>query len=55
MHPTRSILEGSVEYEQALTEGGRFSAGAEGYYDVALRRVDYDFYLRLEIALDREF
>ena len=55
MHPTRSILEGSVEYEQALMTGGRFSAGAKGYYDLSLRRVDYDFYLRLEIFLDRGF
>lgn len=55
MHPTRSILDGSVEYEQAITAYGRFSAGAKGYYDVALRRIDYDFYLRLQIFLDRGF
>jgi len=55
MHSVRSILEGAIVYEKSITQSGRFSCGAKGYYDLALRRIDYDFYLRLQIALETCF
>lgn len=55
MRSERRILEGTIVYEEPITQSGRFSCGAKGYYDLALGRIDYDFYLRLQIALETCF
>lgn len=47
----RQIAHGSFLFEERLWEYASFQFGANGYYDLDLRRIDYDFYLRLKLDL----
>ena len=51
VQPQRQILQGELFFQEDITRQASFQFGANGYYDLDLRRIDYDFYLRLRLNL----
>jgi len=51
----RQILQGAFVFQEKLLQYASFQFGANGYYDLDLRRIDYDFYLRLKLDLAWEW
>ena len=51
VQPQRQILQGELFFQEEITRQASFQFGANGYYDLDLRRIDYDFYLRLRLNL----
>lgn len=47
----RQILQGEFVFQEVITQQAAFQFGINGYYDLDLRRIDYDFYLRLRLNL----
>ena len=51
----RSIVTGTLSLQQPITRYAYFQAGASGFYDLAFRRIDYDFYIRLVVNFVADF
>lgn len=51
----RSIVTGTLSLQQPITHYAYFQAGASGFYDLAFRRIDYDFYIRLVVNFVADF
>ena len=51
VQPRRQFLKGSFAFQESFVDVAHFLFEANGYYDIDLRRIDYDFSLRLKLDL----